>query len=103
MNPGMDFQVKELETMARSMGLERQPIEVKGPENFDAAFRLANNKRSEALLVSGGGFFAFHQKRILELAANSRLPAMYNNTRYVEAGGLMTYTYDRPYQFQRAA
>jgi putative tryptophan/tyrosine transport system substrate-binding protein len=102
-NPGVDFQVKEIETMARSIRLELQSIEVKGPDDFDAAFRLATNKRAGALLVSGGGFFAFHQKRILELGAKSRLPAMYNNTRYVEAGGLMTYAYDRPYQFRRAA
>ena len=102
-NPGVDFQIKEIETMARSIRLELQAIEVKGPDDFDAAFRLATNRRAEALSVSGGGFFAFHQKRILELGAKSRLPAMYNNTRYVEAGGLMTYTYDRPYQFRRAA
>jgi putative ABC transport system substrate-binding protein len=101
-NPGVDFQTKEIETMARSIRLGLQAIEVKGPDDFDAAFRLATNKHAEALLVSGGGFFAFHQKRILELGAKSRLPAMYNNTRYVEAGGLMTYTYDRPYQFRRA-
>ena len=102
-NPGVDVAVKEIETIARSIRLELQAIEVKGPDDFDAAFRLATKKRAEALLVSGGGFFAFHQKRILELGAKSRLPAMYNNTRYVEAGGLMTYTYDRPYQFRRAA
>ena len=102
-NPGVDVQVKEIEAIARSIRLELQAIEVKGPDDFDAAFRLATKKRAEALLVSGGGFFAFHQKRILELGAKSRLPAMYNNTRYVEAGGLMTYSYDRPYQFRRAA
>ena len=102
-NPGVDVQVKEIETIARSIRLELQAIEVKGPEDFDAAFRLVTKKGAEALLVSGGGFFAFHQKRILELGAKSRLPAMYNNTRYVEAGGLMTYSYDRPYQFRRAA
>ena len=102
-NPGVDVQVKEIETIARSIRLELQAIEVKGPDDFDASFRLATKKGAEALLVSGGGFFAFHQKRILELGAKSRLPAMYNNTRYVESGGLMTYTYDRPYQFRRAA
>jgi putative tryptophan/tyrosine transport system substrate-binding protein len=64
---------------------------------------MAREKRAEALLVSGGGFFAFHQRRILDLAAKSKIPATYNNTRYVEEGGLMTYAYDRPYQFRRAA
>jgi putative ABC transport system substrate-binding protein len=54
-------------------------------------------------MVSTGGFFAFHQKRIVELAVKSRLPAMYGNVQYVEAGGLMTYTADRKEQFRRAA
>jgi putative ABC transport system substrate-binding protein len=102
-NPGVDFQVKEMETMARSIRLELHSIEVKGPDDLEEAFQAATTKRATALMVSGGGFFAFHQKRILELAAKSRLPAMYNNTRYVEEGGLMTYAYDRPYQFRRAA
>ena len=53
--------------------------------------------------MGGGGFFAFHQKRIIDLAARNRLPAMYNNLRYVEAGGLMTYAFDRQEQYRRAA
>ena len=39
-------------------------------------------------------FFGLHYKRIVELAAKSRLPAMYGNARYVEAGGLITYAQD---------
>jgi putative ABC transport system substrate-binding protein len=54
-------------------------------------------------MVLGGGFFAFHQKRIVELAAKSRLPAMYNNLQFVESGGLMTYAEDRSEMFRRAA
>ena len=46
-------------------------------------------------MVDGGAFFGLHYKRIVELAAKTRLPAMYVNTRYVEAGGLMTYAEDR--------
>jgi putative tryptophan/tyrosine transport system substrate-binding protein len=102
-NPGIDYQLKEIESIARSLRLEIQSLEVKGPDDLEEAFQAATTKRAKALMVSGGGFFAFHQKRILELAAKSRLPAMYNNTRYVEEGGLMTYAYDRPYQFRRAA
>ena len=46
-------------------------------------------------MIDSGGFFAFNQKRLLEEAAKSRLPAMYSNARYVEAGGLMTYAHDQ--------
>jgi putative tryptophan/tyrosine transport system substrate-binding protein len=101
--PGLASGLNEMESIARSIRLELQSIEVKEPDDFDAAFRLATDKSAQAFLVSGGGFFAFHQQRILELVAKTKLPATYNNIRYVEAGGLMTYAYDRPYQFRRAA
>ena len=83
--------LKETETAARSLRIRIQSIEVKGPEDIDAAFQAATKNRAEALVVDSGGSFAFNQKRILELAAKSRLPTMYGNIRYVEAGGLMTY------------
>ena len=95
--------LKETETAARSLRIRIQSIEVKGPEDIDAAFQAATKNRAEALVVDSGGFFAFNQKRILELAAKSRLPTMYGNIRYVEAGGLMTYTHDRNAQYRRAA
>jgi putative tryptophan/tyrosine transport system substrate-binding protein len=102
-NPEADPALNETETAARSLRLGIQPIEVRGPADFVGAFQAATKKRAEALMVSGGGFFGFHYKRIVELAAKSRLPTMYGNARYVEAGGLMTYAYDRPYEFRRAA
>jgi len=76
---------------------------VKGPDDFEGAFQAATKKRAKALMVLSGGFFAFHQKRIIDLAAKSRLPAMYTNNQYVEAGGLMSYAADRLEQFRRAA
>ena len=76
---------------------------MEGSDGFESAFQAATKKRVAALMVDGGAFFGLHYKRIVELAAKSRLPTMYVNTRYVEAGGLMTYAEDRPYQFRRAA
>jgi putative tryptophan/tyrosine transport system substrate-binding protein len=49
------------------------------------------------------GFFAFHQKRIIDLAEKNRLPTMYPSVTYVEAGGLMVYSEDRSEMFRRAA
>jgi len=76
---------------------------VKEPDEIEATFQTAINKSAEALMVDTGGFFIANQKRILELATKSRLPAMYANTRFVEAGGLMSYSLDRKEQFRRAA
>ena len=102
-NPDAGPSLNETETVARSLRIGIQSLEVRGPADFEGAFQAATKKRAEALMVSGGGFFGLHYKRIVELAAKSRLPTMYGNTRYVEAGGLMTYAYDRPYEYRRAA
>jgi putative tryptophan/tyrosine transport system substrate-binding protein len=102
-NPDADYALKETEPVARYLRVGIQSLEVKGPDDFEGAFQAATKKRAGALMVLGGGFFAFHEKRIADLAAKSRLPAIYNATRYVEAGGLMTYSPDRIEQFRRAA
>jgi len=76
---------------------------VKEPDKIDGVFQSAKNYGAHAVLLGAGGFFGFHQRRIIDLAAKYRLPVMYSNTRYAEDGGLMAYAYDRLYQFRRAA
>ena len=102
-NPASDYYVKEMETVARFLRVEIQSLEVKGPDDFEGAFQAAAKKRAQALMLGGGGFFGAHQKRIIDLAAKNRLPAMYTTVQYVEAGGLMTYGEDRAEMFRRAA
>ena len=98
-----DENLKETETVARFLRVGLQSLEVKEPDDFDGAFQAATKQRAQALIVGGGGVFATHQKRIVELAAKSRLPAMYGNIRYVDAGALMAYAEDRLEQYRRAA
>jgi ABC-type uncharacterized transport system substrate-binding protein len=95
--------LKETKTVTRSLRVEILSLEVKGPDDNERAFQAATNKRAEALLVDGSGFFTAHQKQIIELAIKYRLPTMYPNARYVAAGGLMTYAGDRREQYRRAA
>ena len=49
------------------------------------------------------GYSVPHRKRIAELAVKNRLPATYDNSVYVQSGGLMSYAANRPEQFRRAA
>jgi ABC-type uncharacterized transport system substrate-binding protein len=95
--------LKETKTFTRSLSVEILSLEVKGPDDNERAFQAATNKRAQALLVEGSGFFTGHQKQIIELAIKYRLPTMYPNARYVAAGGLMTYANDRREQYRRAA
>jgi putative ABC transport system substrate-binding protein len=102
-SPNASDNLKETEAAARTLRIAIESLEAKGPNDIEAAFKTATKKRVEAILMDGGGFFAFHQKRLLEVAAKSALPTMHANARFVEAGGLMTYAGDRREQYRRAA
>ncbi len=83
-----------LETEARALGVTLQPYHLRGPEELEGAFAAMTKARAEALLVVPSPFFVVHRQRILGLAAQSRLPAMYPDRSDVEAGGLMAYAAD---------
>src|SRR5438309_9044585 len=102
-SPTAEVNLKETEPLARSLQVEILSLEVKSLDDNERAFQAATNKRAEALLLDGSGFFTANQKQIIALAIKHRLPAMYPNTRSVEAGGLMTYAGDRREQYRRAA
>jgi putative ABC transport system substrate-binding protein len=102
-NPNTSRVVREIETVGRSLKVEIQKIEVRTSDEFDGAFRAAVTNRAEALMMSGGSFFAAHKEKIVGLAAKNRLPATYPNVQFVESGGLMAYTEDRIYMLRRAA
>ena len=71
-----------------------QSYHVRDPEELEGAFAAMTKARAEALLVVPSPFFAVHRQRIVDLAAQSRLPAMYPDRGNVEAGGLMAYAVD---------
>jgi putative ABC transport system substrate-binding protein len=90
------------EAAARARGWKLLLLEVRDAAEIEGAFRAAIGARAGALLVIGALTFS-HRQRIAKLAARSRLPAMYGNRQYVEAGGLMSYSADILDIFRRAA
>ena len=78
-------------------------LEVTEPNDFEGAFSTIRTDGARALVVLPGGFMTTHRKRIVELAAKNRIPAVYGNRRFVEAGGLMSYGAVRSEDFPRAA
>jgi putative ABC transport system substrate-binding protein len=102
-SPNATDNLKATEAAAQSLRVGIESLEAKEPGDIDRAFQTASQKRAGAILMDGGGFFAFHQKRVLDVAAKSRIPTMHANARFVEAGGLMTYANDRNEQYRRAA
>src|SRR5262245_1288679 len=90
-NPGSERNLRELDTSARTLVIAVQPLPVKGPADFDGAFRNASKEQGEGLFLMPDALFNSHIPRIVALAATHRLPASYPRSDYVEAGGLMSY------------
>jgi putative tryptophan/tyrosine transport system substrate-binding protein len=94
--------LKEAQAAAQRLGLHIQALEMKAPQDIETAFRSAARDRAAAVMTLPGGFTGFHRTRIVNLAAKSRLPGVYNNSRFVEDGGLMSYASDQREEFRRA-
>ena len=87
----------------RSLGLELQVLGVAEPGEFEGAFQAAAAGGAEAIDVLASAIFNAYRARLVELAAKYRLPAMYETSEYVHAGGLMSYGPSLADLFRRAA
>ena len=102
-NPAPALVVKETEAAARTLGVRLQSLEVRGPDDYERAFQAAISGRAGALIAVEDPLVLTHQARIVAFAAKRRLPAMYPNREYVDAGGLMSYGANFRELFRRAA
>jgi ABC-type uncharacterized transport system substrate-binding protein len=82
---------REVEHAARSLGLTLVSAEASSPDGLESAFRIALRQRAEALITLRNPLIVAHMSRVVELAAKSRLPAMYDDREFVYVGGLMAY------------
>jgi ABC-type uncharacterized transport system substrate-binding protein len=81
---------KAAQGVAPALRLTVEAVEVRRPDELDRAFAMMA-ERAEALIVDADVFFAPYRTRIVAFAATHRLPAMYHERSYVDAGGLMSY------------
>jgi len=99
-----DLQLKELRPAAAALKLKLEEIDTqpdaKGLEN---AFQTAKQKQVNAILTTATRPFFAERKRIVELAAKHRLPAIYFQKEFVDEGGLMSYGVDLTDLFRGAA
>ena len=103
-SPPSVIEVKEvLPVTARALGLILQPWEVRAAEDLDKVFAAISKWRPDGLYVSSGPLTRENQKRIASFALKSRLPSMYNNREFVDAGGLMYYGADLAASYRRVA
>jgi len=83
--------LKEVRTAGQELGVQVQSLEVRSPDDIDRAFEAATKAQVGALIVAQQSPMTTNQKRIVELAAKRRLPAIYPDTDSIDDGGLMSY------------
>ena len=94
---------RKIEREAARLGLEIQLFIARQPGEIDAAFAAARAARPEAILVHPHPMFWLERRRIVQLASEIGLPAIYENTDFVTAGGLMAYGASLVDMLRRAA
>jgi putative tryptophan/tyrosine transport system substrate-binding protein len=96
--------LEELKAPAEAWRIKIHPVEIRGPNpDFDAAFRAVASEHVNALLITPQPVLNLNRKRVVELAAKSRLPAIYAAREFVDIGGLMSYGPEYDDLFRRAA
>ena len=93
--------LKEAEVAARALGVRLQFVEARGPADFDRASSEMTRARAGALTVLTSSMFLNERRRLVDLAAKTRLPAVYPLREFVDAGGLMAYGSDVADLFRR--
>jgi putative ABC transport system substrate-binding protein len=83
---------QETESAARTLGMALQPLDVRGPEDFEAAFAAAKQGNVQALIAFDDAVTLVHSRRLVDLAASSRLPTMYFLREFPDEGGLISYS-----------
>ena len=99
-----DRQLKELRLAAVALKLKLEEIETQlDAKSLESAFQIAKQKQVNAIMTTASPRFIVERKRIVELADQYRLPAIYPQKQYVDAGGLMSYGADSDDLYRRAA
>jgi putative ABC transport system substrate-binding protein len=102
-NPGNTQSVKETEIAATAFGVKLQYVDILGPKNIEPAFQAAGKGRADGVFVLRSPVLNSHRKQFAQLAGQSRLPATYPTSEFVDAGGLMFYGVNNTDLDRRAA
>ena len=93
----------ETETAARSLGVKVQPVGIRDPGEFRVAFASIREQHGDGLVTVPSTMLSDNRTLIANLAARHRLPAIFPEREFVDAGGLMSYGASLSDQFHRAA
>jgi putative ABC transport system substrate-binding protein len=102
-NPSHLLLFREMEAAAKSLDLRLQPVESTNAHGLESAFAAIRNARAGAVVPLADPVFLTRRTEIVSFAAKSRLPSIYEDREFSEAGGLMSYSASRTDLFRRAA
>ena len=102
LDSGPDRDVRETRAAAQRLGLHLQRVDVR-LDDLARSFSDAKKERADAVDVLASAWLNAHRERLVELAAQNGLPAIYESRDYVDAGGLMSYGQNITLLFRRAA
>jgi putative ABC transport system substrate-binding protein len=94
---------KELEAVARALGVKLQVLLALDTATIDKAFLAMKVEHAQALVVMSSAHYLQNREHIIKHAAKNRLPAIYHQPIFVENGGLMSYGPDFADEFRRLA
>ncbi len=100
---GMSLRYKAAETQAQGLGLTVKSLGVRAPDDFETAFAVMMQKPPDAILMVSDVLTMLNRKRVIDFAAEHKLPAIYEYDFLVREGGLMSYGPDVAEMFDRAA
>jgi len=93
-NPATPYHPKlvdELKAVAPSLAIELTIVGARTPEEFGSAFSAVSRAHAQALYVLDDAQFVVHRSTLLKLASKARLPVIYSQRNFPEAGALMSY------------
>lgn len=100
---GMTLRYREVEKAAQALRVMVQPLGVREPDDFDTAFTAMVQNRPDALFLVTDALTLLNRKRVIEFAAQHRIPAMYEFSVLVRDGGLMSYGANQEDNYRKAA
>jgi len=95
--------LRDIELAAKAFGVKLQHVDLRGSKDIETGFEAANKGRADAVLVLSNVYTLAQKTQVAELAVKSRLPVIFPQREYVEAGGLMTYGVSLTDLYRRAA
>jgi putative ABC transport system substrate-binding protein len=102
-SPATEIAMNEIKVTANALDVQLQTLRVRGPNDLQSVFDASTKAGADAVIILQGPLTSSYRKRIIELATKSRLLAMYHESEFPDAGGLMSYGVNYSDMYRRVA